>query len=606
MTTAATAPASTPLTLAGARRFAEDVLDGLDITERAYHHLHFSLPLVAELVHRAARLMPRGRLLLVGGNALLAECLVRLGYGLEVWQFPGTYLTGALAPLVSRCLRLEDLEDAGLPRGAYRLVIVPLVLESLPGSPEGFLRSLRRAIAPGGRALVATANQSALGVRLAAAVGRPFFPRPEEAAISLSWPALPRRRLYHRDELVDVCRRAGFQTLRCDYIIGERAFLEMEPLNVQDYAFRKLRRLLAWGMPSMRDVIVAELAPRLGEADDAASSGQPVVSVIVSVNQGGRRLRETLGSLLHQSYPPRLYEVIVLHDGSCEEASTTVAEMGAVGRCSVRELLLPRTEGPTARNRAMAEARGQVCAHTDDSCNLPEDWLKSAVAWFDEDTAVVSGPVFALPGSEPRYLSVPGTRPDPDDKGFLSQVLFPITNVFYRTTAALASGGFDSSLAGGQEELSFGWDTELAWRLQRCGWRVRFREEVYQFRLFPPTGGRREWPARQMRQASDLPRLAAAVPEFGSKALTAGLFASKQTLYFDLALTGFLATAVTRRWPWLLLALPWLGVVSQRVDLWPPGEWPGSARTVARIGVRHLVWLAGLLRGSLRARRLVL
>jgi hypothetical protein len=88
--------------------------------------------------------------------------------------------------------------------------------------------------------------------------------------------------------------------------------------------------------------------------------------------------------------------------------------------------------------------------------------------------------------------------------------------------------------------------------------------------------------------------------------LLGGVFASKSTMYFDLLLAGTALAASRRRWPWLLVALPWLGLISKRVDVWPPTQWPHSARMGARLGALHLAWLTGFLRGAIKAKRIVL
>jgi hypothetical protein len=103
-----------------------------------------------------------------------------------------------------------------------------------------------------------------------------------------------------------------------------------------------------------------------------------------------------------------------------------------------------------------------------------------------------------------------------------------------------------------------------------------------------------------------LPALMARVPAYREQTLIGGVFASKQSMYFDLALAGGIFAIAKRRRSAVLLALPWVGSISQRIDVWPVANWPGSLRTVGRIGARQTVWLAGFVRGSIKARRLVL
>src|SRR5262249_18419520 len=150
-----------------------------------------------------------------------------------------------------------------------------------------------------------------------------------------------------------------------------------------------------------------------------------------------------------------------------------------------------------------------------------------------------------------------------------------------------------------------GWDTELAWRLRNQGWEARFREDVYVFRDFH-TPDRLRWGARHWHQTQHLPQIVARVPPLEKDLVTAGVFASSHPYWFDLLLVSVAAAALRRRVRYLVMALPWLLAVGQRLDLWPPGQWRGSARLLAARGLRHLTWLAGLAYGSARARRLVL
>lgn len=591
-----------------AQAFVEGVLDELEVTERAFHHLNHTLPLIADLVRRARRCAgPGDRVLLIGGSTLIAESLTRLGFQLEVWQFPQAYLTDGAKPLVTRSISVEDLDDLVVGEERYQLIIAPLVIESLHGSAEAFLRKLRSMLDAEGRLLIATANQSRLDTRLSAFLGRPIKPRAEESAVSLSWPALAAVREYHAKELGTIARGAGFHVRESDYVVAERAFLEMEPLNAYDYARRKLRGFAMHSLPTYRDVLVVELGTRVGEGVPLKTRlDEPFVSVFVSVHHGGEMLRDTLRALLHQTYRNDLYEIVVLHDASHHDTHSIVAEFAEQGEVPVRALDLPHADGPESRNLAMAGSRSDISAHTDDACYLPDDWIQAAVSWFDKDTVAVTGPVFLKGGSEGRHLSVPGTRPDPDEKGVCPQNVFPISNVFYRTPIVVAAGGFDRHFSHNGGPPDFGWDTELAWRLQRSGWKARFREEVYQFRLFAGNNARFNWIGSEMRRASELPALIAAAPEYGDKTLAAGAFASKQTMYFDWALAGLALAAARREWPWLLTSVPWLALISHHVDIWPPTRWPSSAKSMGKLTGRQLVWLTGFVRGSIKAKKVVL
>jgi hypothetical protein len=585
--------------------FVKTVLDDLEVAERAYHHLDFSRPLVTALVSRARRLVePGDRVLLVGGSTLLAECLLGLGFDLDVWQFPNAHMTQAAKARVTRTIQEDTLADIDMPEREFKLAVVPMVIEAMDDGGEALLRKLRKSLASDGVLIVATANQSRLDVRLAALRGRSMMSRKKGGEVSLGWPALSTRSHHQKGDLVAVARRAGYRVGHLSYAVAWQPFLHMELLSVHEYALRKFGQAVSSSVAPCRDVVIAELSSRYADQSEVKTENL-TVSVFVSATRGGDPLRQTLDALGRQTYPDKLYEVVVLHDGSLPGVGDILADAASRGM-RLREMWSPGGDGPMRRNLAMAEAKSDISAHTDDSSIPPPDWIEAALRWFDEETAVVTGPVFQLAGSEPRFFDVPGVRPDPGEKGIWSEVIYPACNVFYRTAVALAGGGFDAAFSSNGNGAAIGWDTELAWRIQRSGWQGRFREEVYQFRLFEGSTERAASLNDQARRASEIPLLAARAPEFAAGSFSAGVFASKQTMYFDLALVAAGAALIRRNPRYLLLTLPWLGEINPRLDLWPPSAWRGSAKTAAKIAARQVAWLSGFVRGSIKARRLVL
>jgi hypothetical protein len=202
-------------------------------------------------------------------------------------------------------------------------------------------------------------------------------------------------------------------------------------------------------------------------------------------------------------------------------------------------------------------------------------------------------------GSHPQFLVLPGSRPVWAYRG-----LYPIANVAYRRAPALAAGGFDERLAADGRPSPLHWDSELAYRLQRLGWRGRYLTDPFLIRRYRPPA-RLAWLAEEWRLATELPPALARAPELSRRLPHAGVFAGVETLTFDLLLLGVAGALVGRRRLWLALALPWLNHIVGYFDLWPPGRWLPSSRLIASLLLRQFIWCAGLIRGSLRARRLV-
>lgn len=580
------------------QRFLEDYLDEMPLIDRAHHHLDQSIPLCATLLDRAMRSAPaRGRVLMIGGTSLLAGAFLRQGFDLDIWRFRQSFITEDLASRVRREVTVSSLAH-DVPEDVYDLIVVPLVLEALSVNAAEFFARLASALTPTGSILIATPNQTRGPVRLAAVAGRPLLTQ-RNLGIRLSWPAMTTVREYHSSDLAAAARDARLYMRHCELATANRVLFSLQPLSIDTYLAKKAAQVTRILMPSLRDTIVAEIAPRI-EAPPLETH-QFDASVVVSVTSSVDMLRRTLSALEAQDYPRDRWEVLVLHDGRDKDVEGVITSYQAVSSVALRGLVLADSEGPSARNYAMASCAGEFVVHIDDMCSPPREWLTSAMLRLDDDTGAVTGPIYPLPGSEPRYSEAPGLRSDRWDGKAVGELLYPVGNALYRRTAALGAGGFNEQFESNGSGPSAGWDSELAWRLQRMGWQTMFRPEMITHRQFPPPP--RFILSHQLQKAAELPSLYRKVPEL-RRSLLGGIFASRETLAFDAMLLAGATAVVRRQRRWLLLGLPWL--MTSKAQVWPPGIWRHSVRFLAKRGALHLVWLLGFLRGSVRARRIVL
>jgi cellulose synthase/poly-beta-1,6-N-acetylglucosamine synthase-like glycosyltransferase len=394
----------------------------------------------------------------------------------------------------------------------------------------------------------------------------------------------------------------GLWVRECAFVQAHDPCSRIDPYSVGRFALRQAADRLMGLMPSSRNAILLRLAPRVGDAGstDVPPGLDPSVTAVLAVRRGGEALRTALTTLADQDYPTDRYEVIVVHDGGSADVSETVRAVASRTSVPIRELVASPPEGPAARNSAMAVATGDICAHTDDACRVPGGWARTIARGLFDGAGVITGPVIEEPDGHPSFLVLPGTRLRWEHQG-----IYPASNAAYRRRAALALGGFDASAADQSGHIPLGWDTDLAWRLQRRGWRGRYLKDMFLYRrYFPPrplTWIREEW-----LLARDLPRVVARIPELEGRLLAARRFAGYRTLLFDLLVGGLALSAASRRRRWLLLAGPWIVQYGTYLDAWPPARWIASARLIAALGLRHTIWLAGLVSGSIRAGRVVL
>ena len=387
------------------------------------------------------------------------------------------------------------------------------------------------------------------------------------------------------------------------------SWLSGEPVGSRPGAQMLARRLV--------DAGIAQPVPPPG-----AGPGPEEVTVVVPVRDRPSGLAATLAAL-------HGLNVVVVDDGSLRP----VVEPGP----QVIRRDLPG--GPAAaRNTGWRLGASQFVVFLDADCVPEQDWLTGLLAHFaDPRVGAVAPRVRPAPGTD--LLTRYERAMSPLDMGPHGAAVGPATGVPYVPTACLAvrrsaleaSRGFD-------EDLRFGEDVDLVWRLIASGWSVRYEPRAAVWH--PP----RPDVASMVRQRFDYGRSAAplavrhgaataplavsvwsagvwgllafgrAVPATGLMALASAVAARRvptddpsRRALGSLAARGnlmagrWIATAVRRAWtPPLALvvccaprglrrrAVAWLTVSF----LWPAADWllPAAGRTRPDTGL--LPWTA--------------
>jgi glycosyltransferase involved in cell wall biosynthesis len=105
-----------------------------------------------------------------------------------------------------------------------------------------------------------------------------------------------------------------------------------------------------------------------------------VTVAIPTYNRAGL-LRQTLAGIVRQDFPRDQFEILVIDNNSRDDTAQVVAEFAAA-RPAPRHLLERQQGLDYARNRALAEAQGEILLFGDDDI-LPEpDWITRMIAPF--------------------------------------------------------------------------------------------------------------------------------------------------------------------------------------------------------------------------------
>lgn len=249
-------------------------------------------------------------------------------------------------------------------------------------------------------------------------------------------------------------------------------------------AQRRLARLL---------VTRGVLHPRPGRARETHD-----VTVVIPVRDRTESLARCLSALGGRA------PVVVVDDASAngDAVGQVCREHGA------RVVRLAVNAGPAgARNAGLAVTSSSLVAFLDSDCTSPPDWLGQLLGHFDDPTVAAVAPRVRGVGG-PSLLGRYSAARCPLDLGDQPARVQPGTAVPYVPTAALLvrraalppAPVFD-------EQLRYGEDVDLVWRLHDAGWTVRFDPELVVLHQEP--GRLPEWLARRHAYGTSAAPLAA-------------------------------------------------------------------------------------------------
>ncbi len=194
-----------------------------------------------------------------------------------------------------------------------------------------------------------------------------------------------------------------------------------------------------------------------------------MISILISTRDRAESLAQTLASLANTLLPQGVdAELVVIDNGSQDETPAVVAA-APIRHMAVRYVVEPSPGLSHARNRGLAEARGDILLFTDDDVRVPADWIIEMTA------SIRSGESDATAGSvelaehlvRPWQTDVLKTwlvsgSPPPGD-------MWGANMAFSRRVLAKVPG-FDTQLGAGA--LGFGEETLFVEQLEAAGFRI--------------------------------------------------------------------------------------------------------------------------------------
>jgi GT2 family glycosyltransferase len=197
----------------------------------------------------------------------------------------------------------------------------------------------------------------------------------------------------------------------------------------------------------------------------------PIASVVIPTRNRPHAVERCLDALAAQTLPPGSFEVIVVDDGG--EPALALDPARWASKFELKVIHQNNTGPAGARNRGVAEARGEFLAFTDDDCLPAPAWLEKFVAALREKPdAMVGGStynglkdeIFAETSQFIVQLVYEHFNRDPANAYF-----FASNNMAMRRDNFLEIDGFDPSFRVASEDREF------------CDrWRLRGRPLVWE------------------------------------------------------------------------------------------------------------------------------
>ena len=233
----------------------------------------------------------------------------------------------------------------------------------------------------------------------------------------------------------------------------------------------------------------------------AASSGC-AISVVVCTRDRSAYLAQCLKALEKQTLPVRLFEVVVIDNGSSDDTASVAASF-CDRRPNFRYHLEARAGLSIARNRGIRESVAPIVAFTDDDAEPDPTWAERLVQRFEEhphDVGIVGGDVVPVWETErPAWLSEHLLRPlsaglkwSTEARMLRGGEWLVEVNSAYKRAALDRVGGFPEKL-GRTGDLLLSGDGAINLLIQRAGYRLFYDPAILVRHHIPASRTTKEW-----------------------------------------------------------------------------------------------------------------
>ncbi len=237
------------------------------------------------------------------------------------------------------------------------------------------------------------------------------------------------------------------------------------------------------------------------------NTGQFPVSIIIPARNEAKHISACLNSILQQTYPPELIQIIVIDDHSTDQTAKIVQSFSKsdnrIELLSAGPLLPGKSPKKMAIKKGVEYCRNEYIFTLDADCEVAPEWLNGMMRYFEPPVGVVVGPVSyhheknlfqKLQSLEFLGLVIAGAG----SIGMKRPIIANGANLAYRKTAFYEVGGFASF-----ENISSGDDDLLIQKIaQETRWKIHFAADHQTIVRTNPTDSLRQFLDQRARWAS--------------------------------------------------------------------------------------------------------
>lgn len=216
----------------------------------------------------------------------------------------------------------------------------------------------------------------------------------------------------------------------------------------------------------------------------------PFISVIIPMLNEEKYIAKCVQSVINQDYPKDLVECLVVDGGSTDKSIEIVKGL-AKKYSNIKLLGGLGVNCPTAINIGIKEAKGEIICKVDAHGYVALDFLKMGLKFLyqNKDIKCVGGPIrpvtetFISKVNALARTSVFGVGRGIYSLSWKEQFVDSVQCGIYRRDLFYEIGDFD-------EQLQFGEDEEINWRVRKAGWGIYFTPAI-KFFYYPRDSIRR-------------------------------------------------------------------------------------------------------------------